>query len=54
MVANEYGDCLSCLPGIILAEVSSGKYCVNNNNKDSYSDGYKLKENDSISICNKK
>ena len=35
-VANEYGDCLSCLPGNFLAEVKSGKYCVNNNNKDSY------------------
>ena len=36
MEENENGDCLSCLPGNFLAEVSSGTYCVNNNNKDSY------------------
>ena len=36
VVENELGDCLSCLPGNFLAEVKSGKYCVNNNNKDSY------------------
>ena len=36
MVANEYGDCLSCNEGYFLAEVSSGTYCVKGNDKDSY------------------
>ena len=33
---GEQGDCNECQEGYFLAEVSSGKYCENNNNKDSY------------------
>ncbi|MBR4261362.1 MAG: hypothetical protein IKQ33_05390, partial [Clostridia bacterium] len=35
-IDNENGDCIKCEEGYFLAGTSSGTYCDNNNNKDSY------------------